>query len=166
MQEWQSKKQLSPEHVFELLQASLFLFAVGRLLEMLQTNVAMGWSSAAAGGILLVVSSSRQTLKHIVPVVAPHAVSIEQVMQQVASSEMLQKGLGLMVGTVSTLLHSDTHQGTPNRSPTSSRTTGGDVPITSSRVEELPDDSVDGGGENTASSSNPSSHPDGIRRRK
>jgi len=68
MQEWQNKKQFSPENVFELLQASLFLLALGRLLELLQTNVAMGWSSAAAGGVLLFVSSSRQTLKHIVPV--------------------------------------------------------------------------------------------------
>ena len=76
MQEWQSKKQFSPENVFELLQASLFLLALGRLLELLQTNVAIGWSSAAAGGVLLFVSSSRQTLKHIVPVAVPHAVGI------------------------------------------------------------------------------------------
>ena len=158
MQEWQNKRQFSPDNVFDLLQASFFLLALGRLLELLQTNVAMGWSSAAAGGVLLFLSSSRQTLKHIVPVVAPHAVSIEQVMQQIASSEMLQKGLGMMVGTVSTLLTSGAQGG---RSGSSNRAS--EVPITSSQVEELPDDPV---GSAEASPSNPSSHPDGMRRRK
>ena len=166
MQEWQSRKQFSPENVFELLQASLFLLALGRLLEMLQTNVAMGWSSAAAGGVLLFVSSSRQTLKHLVPVVAPHAVSIEQLMHQVASSEMLQKGLEMMVGTVSTLLSSGAQvQGSPSGSSTS-RSRSSKVPTTSSRVEELPDDPVDSGGRDEASPLNPSSHPDGMRRRR
>jgi hypothetical protein len=85
-------------------------------------------------------------------------------MQQVTSSEILQKGLGLMVGTVSTLLTSGA-QGNPT-SFSAGRSRGSEVPITSSQVGELPDDPVNSEGREEASPSNPSSHPDGMRRRK
>ena len=108
LQDWERKRHFSPENVFELLQASVFLLAVGRLMEILQTNVAMGWSSAAAGVLLLGVSSSTETLKKVVPIVAPHAATMEQMMLTVASNSFLQRGLEAMVGTASSFIHHTT----------------------------------------------------------
>ena len=47
----------------------------------------------------------QETLKKVVPIVAPHAATMELMMLTVTSNSFLQHGLAAMVGTASYFIH-------------------------------------------------------------
>mmetsp|Transcript_15979 Transcript_15979/g.23325 ORF Transcript_15979/g.23325 Transcript_15979/m.23325 type:complete len:398 (-) Transcript_15979:1757-2950(-) len=169
MVEWEQKKSFNPETVWEMMQAALMLFAAGKLMDVLKTNVSMGWTCALMGVLLLVCSTQKQLLKRAVPVIAPHAVQIEEMIQHITSNSTFQKGLGMLLSPAFSAIRGVHHS---NSNPTTS-------PY-SSRVEELPEQqpSVTSAAmpvpvavevnddEGDTSSSRGTSYPAGLRQRK
>jgi hypothetical protein len=94
LDEWEHKRRVSGESALELLKTVCLLLAAAQLIRILAIYVALGHLCLALGGGALAVSANRHWVKLSVPVLAPHAVQLDQLVRSVSQHAAARDGLG------------------------------------------------------------------------
>jgi hypothetical protein len=88
VQEWERKKTLSRQSLFELIKTIAMLVAATQVLSILAVYASLGNTCLILGAAALVVSSNASLVKKAAPVLAPHLAQIDKLMTAVGNVDL------------------------------------------------------------------------------
>ena len=130
LQEWEKKKRLSTQSIFQLAKTIVLLIASGQILTILSVYATLGYTCLLAGGIAITVSSNNALIKKTAPVLAPHMAQLDQLMNTLSQTDF-----SMIISKLKTILH---QQHSSSGCSMASERVNQDTTYVSERVEELP----------------------------
>lgn len=134
LQEWEKKKRLSTQSIFQLAKTIVILIASGQILAILSVYASLGYTCLLAGGIAITVSSNNALIKKTAPVLAPHMAQLDQLMNTLSQTDF-----SMIISKFKTSLN---QQHSSSGCSMASERVNMDTTYVSERVEELPSTST------------------------